>query len=245
MIDSTHRDPRARSLTREELSMPLTPSQFEIVRQPPKARLLVTAGPGTGKTHVLIARLEALVRQYSLRPGSQLLVLSFSRAAVKEVRDRLKAVGDDVAYVRAYTFDSFATRLLSRFDPLGPWVEEGYDARIEAAIELLSSNKEAREHLERYLHILVDEVQDLVGVRADFVLEILRSIRSGFTLLGDPAQGIYNFALKDAEARRIGSQALYAAVRVKHGGSLQDFVLYENHRINTESADAFFGPASG
>jgi len=46
-------------------------------------------------------------------------------------------------------------------------------------------------------HIVVDEVQDVVGVRADFLIAILDAIPddAGFTLLGDPAQAIYDFQL--------------------------------------------------
>ncbi len=47
---------------------------------PAGARLLVAAGPGTGKTEMAAVRMAGLVRQ-GLPPG-QLLVLSFSRSAV-------------------------------------------------------------------------------------------------------------------------------------------------------------------
>ncbi len=238
MVESARHDSDLPFAVRTKLSLPLTDMQYCIVRQAPTKRLLVTAGPGTGKTHVLIARLEALVRHYELSPGSQVLVLSFSRAAVREVRDRLKTVGGDVGFVRAYTFDSFATRLLSRFEPEGSWPTLDYDDRIDAAIELLNSNEKACEFLADYLHILVDEIQDLVGVRADFVLKILRSADKGFTLLGDPAQGIYNFAV-EGSARTVGSQALYRKLRSEYGESLEEFELYENHRIETKSAEMF------
>ena len=44
-------------------------------------------------------------------------------------------------------------------------------------------------------HILIDEVQDLVGYRAEFVLALLEATDCGFTLFGDPAQSIYGFQL--------------------------------------------------
>ena len=89
--------------------MELTEEQSSIVQTSGEAKLLVTAGPGTGKTHVLIYRLAELVGERSI-PPSELLVLSFSRAAVREIRDRLHLIGGDAQYVRAMTFDSFATR---------------------------------------------------------------------------------------------------------------------------------------
>lgn len=47
-------------------------------------------------------------------------------------------------------------------------------------------------------HVVVDEVQDVVGIRARFVLQLLDvlvGLGAGFTLLGDPLQAIYDFQL--------------------------------------------------
>src|SRR5580704_15810602 len=52
------------------------------------------------KTLVLIHRLAKLVNTDNLGPGSEILVLSFSRNAVTEIRRRLQAFGGAVAYVR-------------------------------------------------------------------------------------------------------------------------------------------------
>lgn len=221
----------------EDLSLPLTDEQCGIVLQPPAERILVTAGPGTGKTHVLIARIEALIRFYGVQPGRELLVLSFARATVYELKKRLRSVGGDARYVNAYTFDSFATRLLSRFDPNGNWDMKDYDARIEDACRVIRREKEAQEALSGYVNILVDEVQDLVGVRAEFVQELLHQSNAGFTLLGDPAQGIYNFQLDDEQERRIGSRALYNALQNRYGSLLQRRVLNKNHRAKSKWAE--------
>jgi superfamily I DNA/RNA helicase len=53
----------------------LTEEQRRIVEAPPAARLLITAGPGTGKTHVLVERLVVLIVLHRLRPGDEILVL--------------------------------------------------------------------------------------------------------------------------------------------------------------------------
>ena len=60
----------------------------------------------------------------------------------------------------------------------------------------------------RYKHVVVDELQDLVGDRADLVRAVLELTGCGFTMLGDPAQGIYNFQLEGVD-RRIGSAEFY------------------------------------
>jgi len=56
----------------------------------------------------------------------------------------------------------------------------------------LKTNKTASTVAAEFKHILLDEMQDLVGVRADFALELLHSAQPGFTLFGDSAQGIYD-----------------------------------------------------
>lgn len=224
-----------RALRKEELGIPLTDEQFEIVRQPASAKILVTAGPGTGKTHVLTARLAALVSFYDVSPGQGLLLLTFSRAAVATIRERVKAVGGDVAFVRAYTFDSFATRLLSQFKPEGDWVHESYDGRIKRARELIRSDEETREYLAGFEHLLVDEMQDLVGERSDFMKAILDCI-TGFTLLGDPAQGIYDFQLKNEADKKLGSMELYLHVELTFWDTLLRYTLTVNHRIRTAEA---------
>jgi len=217
----------------------LTSEQRRIVSAGPDERLLVTAGPGTGKTRVLVARLAKLVDEDDVAPGMGLLVLSFSRAAVGEIRERLRHRDEEVRFVRVYTFDGFASRLLSSLAETDDRVQGSYDARIVEATRLLSSEA-AADLIGDYRHVLVDEVQDLVGGCADFVLRILEGVQAGFTLMGDPAQSIYNFQL-EGEARREGSARLYCQVRecFAHpaaGPALREFTLSVNHRAQTELA---------
>lgn len=82
--------------------------------------LIVLAGPGTGKTRVIIARLAHLLEQ-GADPDS-LLALTFSVKAAEEMRERLaKAIGPvQAARVPMHTFHSYGKRLLDRFgDAIG------------------------------------------------------------------------------------------------------------------------------
>ena len=216
---------------------PLTSEQLAVVEQPVDARVLVTADAGTGKTHALVARIEHLITDEGLSAGSEVLVLSFSRAAVRAVGDRLRSASTSARMVRARTFDSFATGLLARVDPDGPWQDEDYDGRIRRAVELLRSRAEAREELRDHRHVFVDEAQDLVGDRADLVQAILEAVDGGFTILGDPAQGIYTFQLEDAE-RQVGSRALYEWLRSRFDGDLIELRLAKNFRALTTAVRA-------
>ncbi len=214
--------------------MALTEEQRLVVEAAPDAKILVTAGPGTGKTHVLIHRLASLICRGDVTPG-EILVLSFSRAAVKEIRDRLAAFGGSVGYVRASTFDSFATRILATAEPSSTWQGENYDERVRHATRLIQTNNEAKAEVASYRHVIVDEIQDLIGDRAALVKALLETGDWGFSLFGDPAQGIYNYQL-EGEARRIGSAALYQWIRDWFTSQLLERTLTFNFRVHADEA---------
>ena len=112
-----------------------TTEQAAVVSLPVEAHALVSAAAGTGKTHTLAGRLTRLVEGEGLSAGDELLVLSFSRAAVAELRRRIAGLAGDARYVGVATFDSFATRILAAAEPGGPWPGLDYDARIRAAAD--------------------------------------------------------------------------------------------------------------
>jgi superfamily I DNA/RNA helicase len=75
--------------------------------------LLVVAGAGTGKTTVLTRRIAALIRNGQARP-SEILALTYTDNAAKEMRDRVQAElrGTDVSSLRAVTFHAYCNELL-------------------------------------------------------------------------------------------------------------------------------------
>ena len=76
--------------------------------------LRVLAGPGTGKTSVIVESVKQRLR--SGQPaGSLLLILTYGRLAARELRQRLTS-GDQAVPV-ATTFHSLAYRLLASADP--------------------------------------------------------------------------------------------------------------------------------
>ena len=79
----------------------------------PAGPLLIVAGPGSGKTLVLTARVVHLVRQ-GAAPG-RLLALAFGAKAARELRARLvRALGERGAAVDVATFHSWGFRLIRR-----------------------------------------------------------------------------------------------------------------------------------
>lgn len=194
------------------LAVALTAEQLDIVRAAADRRILVQADAGTGKTTVLVERLRALLSAGAL-PGSGILVLTFARAVVRKLRLAMRQQGD-ATYVRAQTFDSFATQVLANTDPGGAWRELGFDDRITLATTRIAEGAYDA-GLTGLVHIFVDELQDLLEERAKLVGAILHRSVAGATLFVDPAQSIYDFevserpnGIKYAELAHVLTQAL-------------------------------------
>ncbi len=176
------------------LEVHLDGSQRAVVEAEPDARLFVTAAAGQGKTEVLLARVGTLVED-GLNPADEILVLSFSRAAVEAVRRRARVHDLDGLQIR--TFDSFAAQILMDVDDQE--LNGDFEARIRKATKHITGD-EIPDRVTYLKHILIDEAQDLVGDRAELVLALLGALGDtlGFTVLGDPLQGIYDFQLKES-----------------------------------------------
>lgn len=226
-----------------------TEEQLTVIEAPCDDWLLVEAGPGTGKTQVAAMRLVHLLRQ-GLQPA-QILVLSFSRSAVSTLTRRLKAVDigeegvlEDLRHLAIRTFDSWAFRMLRTGGvPAIELLKNTHDQNIEAVTQRLLDHADSAmsERLSAIRHVIVDEFQDLPGVRAEMVSALLGRLndggnaRCGFTVLGDPAQAIYRFAALAAD--RNASLDPWLDIRHRMGSRLRTIVLTSNHRSIKRLAD--------
>ena len=107
--------------------------------------------------------------------------------------------------------------------------DKSYDERIFKAISILKNDKTLFEHYENG-HVIVDEVQDLVGARAEMVIELLKILPKtcGFTLLGDSCQALYDYlAVNDSGI--MSSEKFYATLFATFPKA-NYYSLTENHR---------------
>lgn len=210
-------------------------------------RLLVLAGPGSGKTEVSARRIATLLSQGLAAPN--LLVLSFSRSAVRTLTKRLarlagldEQVLEELRHVSIRTFDSWTFRMLRRLgQDSDELLRRSHDDNIAALVNVLRSPQlaEVQRALQGVRHVLIDEVQDLAGVRGDLVYEVLKAVAPpesegvGFTLLGDPAQSIYGFGVRNSEHECLHGATtadMLSAIRDAYARDLREVRLDRNFR---------------
>ena len=133
----------------------LNPDQREAVLSAEGA-CIVLAGPGTGKTTTLAHRVAYLLERKRV-PGRQVLAVTFTRAAAREMRERVRALLSgsaleqqaDEAWIE--TFHAAARRILRDENyPFGPGVEWkiASDEEKKAAAEAAAPGREAASFLE-------------------------------------------------------------------------------------------------
>jgi len=81
----------------------------------PLQPILVLAGPGTGKTRLIIARIELLLEKYSFNP-EKILALTFTNKAANEMKTRLlDQCGQTAIDVKTSTIHSFALEVVKNY----------------------------------------------------------------------------------------------------------------------------------
>jgi DNA helicase-2/ATP-dependent DNA helicase PcrA len=205
------------------------PDQKAVILAKPDARIVVEAGPGSGKTHVACERIAHLIREGVAPP--RIWLLSFTKVAVEEIRRRVADVLSDpsaASSINVATFDSFAGRLNASFLGAKEDFDNSFDKNIRRSIALLKSEDMALSDFVGTLeHVVIDEVQDLVGNRCEMVDIFLRKLPTscGVTILGDFAQAIYGWQDKYRGER---TQSLSDKLLV------QGSVAYSGVRLGTD-----------
>jgi ATP-dependent DNA helicase RecQ len=212
------------------------PVQARLVQARDTGNRLVLAGPGSGKTRVVVHRVAYLLRVLRVAPES-IIVLAFNRAAAVEIRQRLRAlVGADAWGVTVLTYHAMALRLtgasLGKLDEAG--VEPDFDDLIRRAVDLLEGRSSAggdpdelRDRLLRgYRFILVDEYQDIDANQYALVSALAgRTVREGekklsLMAVGDDDQNVYAFRKTSVEFIR----------RFREDYQAETVYLVENYR---------------
>ena len=219
--------------------------QLRVIEKEMDARLIVEAGPGTGKTAVACARLAYLIINEDLEP-SNIWMVSFTRTAVAEIRARLHSyVGDASFAIRIATIDSHAWSIHSGHDSNAK-LNGTYETNISRVIELLKTDDDMADELSQIEHVVIDEAQDLVGQRADLIEALLARLPSdcGITVFADEAQAIYGFSdattgrRKETDSRP--SRPLLDRLRAANALGFTTLPLKEIHRTSSPGLRRIF-----
>lgn len=173
-----------------------------------QTNVLVLAGPGSGKTRVLVHRIAYLIRVKREDPRD-ILVLTYNRHAAAEIRARLRhLVGDDANGIAVSTCHAMAMRLVGASFSGASGDRTDFDGVILEAVRQLNGDGLSRSEAEAqretliqgYRWILVDEYQDigpeeyaLISAIAGRSLED-PDLRLHLFAVGDDDQNIYAFA---------------------------------------------------
>ena len=186
------------------------PEQQAIVAAPLEGSHLVLAGPGSGKTKVIVHRVAWVLRECMVLP-EEVMILCYNRSAAIEIRRRLWAlVGADAAGVTVQTLHGFAMRLTGTSYAVA--AERGDTIDFAAVIKNATAQLKKAEQgddiapalqrdrmLAGLRYLLVDEYQDINAEHYELISALagraLRSDEDKLSLLvvGDDDQNIYAF----------------------------------------------------
>lgn len=140
----------------------LSDEQLEAVRSR-APRLIIKAGPGAGKTRVLVERVQFLVNERHVDPKS-LLVITFTEKAADELKYRLNADGDlsfeQIDQMQIGTIHGFCRTFLRNYVSSG--IEVIDDEDNEKKVLFIKKNLE-RLNLHKYAFIPNDELKTVAS----------------------------------------------------------------------------------
>ncbi len=168
------------------------PNQWRAIQAPYNQNLLVNAGPGAGKTSVLLARVVHLIHEQRLKPH-EILVLAFNRAVVFEIRSRLRRIFTDIGYgayvrrIRVHTFHGFALACLTTDIDYQRAADSDHLLKFQQWLRLPNN---ATGVASEFKAILVDEFQDVNDCLYEIIGELYQASGAGVFAIGDDDQYI-------------------------------------------------------
>ncbi|MBR3091450.1 MAG: RecQ family ATP-dependent DNA helicase [Bacteroidaceae bacterium] len=166
----------------------LSARQREIIDDNQSKYIVVAAGPGSGKTRVLVHKLASLLMMEDVK-HEQLLMLTFSRAAATEFKKRLiDLIGGAAHFVDIKTFHSYSFDLLGRQGTL-----EEADSVVQRAAEMIENGEVESSKIAKTV-LVIDEAQDMSADDFRLVQALMHQNEEMRVIaVGDDDQNIYGF----------------------------------------------------
>lgn len=172
----------------------LSQRQLEIISDKDSRYIVVAAGPGSGKTRVLVHKLASLLMLEDVK-HEQLLMLTFSRAAATEFKQRLmELIGNAAHFVEIKTFHSYCFDLLGRIGNL----DDAKNVVAEAANMIIRGDVEPNKIGKTVL--VIDEAQDMSIDEYSFIKALITNNEEMRVIaVGDDDQNIFEFRGSDSK----------------------------------------------
>ncbi len=211
----------------------LSEKQMEIISDKESHCIVVAAGPGSGKTRVLVHKLASLLLLEDVK-HEQLLMLTFSRAAATEFKQRLLGlIGNAAHFVEIKTFHSYCFDLLGRIGNLN----DVKDVVAQAA--RMIENGEVEPNRIAKTVLVIDEAQDMSDEEYALVHALMTfNEEMRVIAVGDDDQNIFEFR---------GSDSRYMTELLKESNA-RFIEMTENYRSSrhvVDFANAFVGGIRG
>lgn len=200
----------------------LSDVQSKIINDNESKYIVVAAGPGSGKTRVLVHKLAALLLLEDVK-HEQLLMLTFSRAAATEFKKRIiDLIGNAAHFVEIKTFHSYCFDLLGKIGNI-----EGSKDVVKIAAEMIY-NGEAEPGKIMKSVLVIDEAQDMDENEFALIKALIHSNDDMRVIaVGDDDQNIYEFR---------GSDSKYLRTIISEYGAIK-YEMDENYRSKRSIVD--------
>ncbi|MCD4818863.1 MAG: RecQ family ATP-dependent DNA helicase [Candidatus Cloacimonetes bacterium] len=198
-----------------ELFGSLSPRQLKIIKDNLSKHIVVAAGPGSGKTRVLVHKLASLLLMEDVK-HEQLLMLTFSRAAATEFKKRLlNLIGNAANFIEIKTFHSYCFDLLGRIGNL-----DKSEKIVRDTTEKIMNGEVETNRITKTV-LVIDEAQDMDADEFALVKSLMdRNEEMRVIAVGDDDQNIYTFR---------GADSKYFEQFIKEKSSVK-YELIENYR---------------
>ena len=182
---------------KKQLFGKLSDTQRRIIADDKSDVITVAAGPGSGKTLVLVHKLASLLLLEDVKPEG-LLMLTFSRAAAVVFKKRLlELIGTAAHFVEIKTFHSYCFDLVGKVGSL-----EYTDMVVKTAATMIENGEVEQSRIAKSV-LVIDEAQDMDADEARLV-HALRVTNESMRIIavGDDDQNIFGFRGSDSRHLR-------------------------------------------
>ena len=197
----------------------LSDIQSKIINNADSKYIVVAAGPGSGKTRVLVHKLASLLLLEDVK-HEQLLMLTFSRAAATEFKKRLlDLISTSANFVEIKTFHSYCFDLLGKIGSL-----DGVENVVKDAAKMIEDGDVEQGKITKSV-LVIDEAQDMDEDEYRLIKALIKQNDDMRVIaVGDDDQNIYQFR---------GSDSRYMRSLIEELGAVK-YEMNENFRSGSE-----------